>query len=187
MTAPSRGRPRSKDLDAAIMGAALELFIEHGIAGMSIAQVARRAGVGKPTVYRRWSGKEQLIADAIEAHVSADVQWSIRDEIAAGSPETLVRRNLTGAARTATDPRFRALVAQIYGLAVTHPKLMQTYWDRTSSLAVPSPSRCSSRHSGTVRSLKTPISTFSSTCWPVPSHILCRNPIRRPSGRCGAI
>lgn len=40
MTAPSRGRPRSNDLDAEIKRAALELFIERGIAGMSIEQVA---------------------------------------------------------------------------------------------------------------------------------------------------
>ncbi|KUH83060.1 MULTISPECIES: TetR/AcrR family transcriptional regulator [unclassified Mycobacterium] len=130
MTAPSRGRPRSQELDTAIMRAALELFIEHGIAGMSIEQVAKRAGVGKPTIYRRWSGKEPLVADAIEALVSADVQWPTREEIAATSPHVFVRRNIAGAARTATDPRFRALAAQIYGSAVTHPQLMQTYWDR---------------------------------------------------------
>jgi AcrR family transcriptional regulator len=107
----------------------LELFIVHGIAGMSIEQVAKLAGVGKPTVYRRWSTKERLVADAIEAHVGTDIRWPSRDEIAATSPQELVRRNIAAAARTAADPQFRALVAQIYGSAVTHPLLMQTYWD----------------------------------------------------------
>ncbi len=130
MTAPTRGRPRSKALDTAIMRAALDMFIERGIAGVSIEQVAKRAGVGKPTVYRRWSTKEQLVADAIEEHVSTDVQWPTQEQIAAGSSRELLRRNITGAARTATDPCFRALIAQIYGSAVTHPRLMQTYWDR---------------------------------------------------------
>nr|CRL78096.1 TetR family transcriptional regulator [Mycolicibacterium komanii] len=114
----------------AIMRAALDMFIERGIAGVSIEQVAKRAGVGKPTVYRRWSTKEQLVADAIEAHVSTDIHWPTHEQIAAGAPQELVRRNIAGAARTATDPRFRALLAQIYGSAVTHPRLMQTYWDR---------------------------------------------------------
>ncbi|RAV09561.1 TetR family transcriptional regulator [Mycolicibacterium sp. GF69] len=126
----SRGRPRSKELDAAILRAALDLFIERGIAGMSIEQVAKRAGVGKPTIYRRWPGKEQLVADAIEGYVSADIRRPSHDEIATSAPRALMRRNIAGAARTATDPRFRALVAQIYGSAVTHPTLMQTYWDR---------------------------------------------------------
>ena len=128
-TTASRGRPRDPALDSAILTAALELFITHGITGMSIEQVAKRAGVGKPTVYRRWSTKELLVADAIEAHVGTDLQWPTRDEIALVPPQELVRRNIAAAARTAADPKFRALVAQIYGSATTHPLLMQTYWD----------------------------------------------------------
>ena len=46
----------------------------------------------------------------------------------AGRAPVRSRRSST-AARTAADPKFRALVAQIYGSAVTHPLLMQTYWD----------------------------------------------------------
>jgi AcrR family transcriptional regulator len=125
----SRGRPRDPALDAAILTAALELFITHGITGMSIEQVAKRAGVGKPTVYRRWSTKELLVADAIEAHVGTDLQWPTHDEIALVPPQELVRRNIAAAARTAADPKFRALVAQVYGSVTTHPLLMQTYWD----------------------------------------------------------
>jgi AcrR family transcriptional regulator len=124
----ARGRPRDPALDTAILNAALELFIAHGIASMSIEQVAKRAGVGKPTVYRRWSTKESLVADAIALLVGADLQWPSQDEIDATPAHELVRRNLAAAARTAADPQFRALVAQIYGSAVTHPLLMQTYW-----------------------------------------------------------
>ena len=106
----------------------MELFVTHGIAGMSIEQVAKRAGVGKPTIYRRWSAKERLVADAIAALVGTDIQWPTREEIDATPPHELVRRNIDAAARTAADPSFRALVAQVYGSAVTHPLLMQTYW-----------------------------------------------------------
>lgn len=116
MTA-ARGRPRDASLDTAILDAALELFVAQGVTGMSIEQVAKRAGVGKPTIYRRWATKEQLVADAIEASVS---------EVTA---QRDVRGNIEAAARTVADPQFRALVAQIYGSAVTHPLLMQTYWD----------------------------------------------------------
>jgi AcrR family transcriptional regulator len=96
---------------------------------MSIEQVAKRAGVGKPTVYRRWSAKERLVADAIARLVGADVHWASLEEIAATAPHELVRRNVDAAARTAADPKFRALIAQVYGSAVTYPLLMQTYWD----------------------------------------------------------
>jgi AcrR family transcriptional regulator len=126
--AASRGRPRDPAINSAILTAALDLFVANGIAGMSIEQVAKRAGVGKPTIYRRWSSKERLVADAIATHVGTDIQWPTRDEIDAVPPQELVRRNVAAAARTAADPQFRALVAQIYGSAVTHPLLMQTYW-----------------------------------------------------------
>jgi AcrR family transcriptional regulator len=123
-----RGRPRDPNLDSVILTAALELFIAHGIAGMSIEQVAKRAGVGKPTVYRRWSTKERLVADAIEAHVATDIHWPTSEEIDATPRHDIVRRNVAAAARTAADPKFRALVAQIYGSAITHPLLLQSYW-----------------------------------------------------------
>jgi AcrR family transcriptional regulator len=123
-----RGRPRDPAVDTAILTAALGLFIEQGISAMSMEQIAKRAGVGKPTLYRRWSTKEALVADAIESLVVADVTWPTRDEIDATPTHQLVERNLAAAARTVADPRFRALIAQIYGSAVTHPLLMQTYW-----------------------------------------------------------
>ena len=71
MTSPApRGRPREAATDRAILQAALDLFIERGVEGASIEQIAKNAGVGKPTIYRRWSGKEELIAAAMESLVA---------------------------------------------------------------------------------------------------------------------
>lgn len=61
---PRPGRPRSEQAERAIIEATLDLLIEEGLDGMSIEQVAARAGVGKATIYRRWSNKEALIVDA---------------------------------------------------------------------------------------------------------------------------
>src|SRR5215472_13465077 len=60
------GRPRSPMVDQAILRAALQLFIEHGVAGASIEKIAKQAGVGKTSIYRRWSSREALLAQAIE-------------------------------------------------------------------------------------------------------------------------
>ena len=62
-----RGRPRDAGADRAILEAALELFVERGVEGASIEQIAKRASVGKLTVYRRWSSKEELLSQAIES------------------------------------------------------------------------------------------------------------------------
>ena len=64
-----RGRPRDPRRDAAIYAAALELCAEAGFDGMTLEAVAARAGVSKPTIYRRCPlGKAQLVAMAIASH-----------------------------------------------------------------------------------------------------------------------
>jgi AcrR family transcriptional regulator len=59
------GRPRDPDLDDAILDATIALLAQEGFARMSIEQVAARAGVGKPTIYRRWSSKVELVIAAL--------------------------------------------------------------------------------------------------------------------------
>ena len=60
------GRPRSAQSHQAILEATLALFAEVGLQGLSIEAIAERAGVGKTTIYRRWSSKEDMIKDALE-------------------------------------------------------------------------------------------------------------------------
>ncbi|MDX6584544.1 MAG: hypothetical protein QOI10_3728 [Solirubrobacterales bacterium] len=66
------GRPRDPGVDRRITQAAVEVFGESGWAGFSLEAVARRAGVGKASIYLRWQTKEQLLGDALTARV-ADV------------------------------------------------------------------------------------------------------------------
>ncbi len=124
-----RGRPRDPATDAAILRAAFELFVERGVDGASIEQIAKRAGVGKLTVYRRWSTKEDLLAQAIEESVVTEVEWPSEELIAEAAPYDLVEAALSNAAEAASDPQFRALVARILGSSVSHPALMATYWN----------------------------------------------------------
>jgi len=60
------GRPRDNAAEQAILDAVVELLKERGFGGLTIAGVAARAGVGKPTVYRRWASKPDLVIDAVE-------------------------------------------------------------------------------------------------------------------------
>ena len=60
-----RGRPRDAGADEAILSAAVDALGEGGISGLSMDEIARRAGVGKATIYRRWASKEALVLDAL--------------------------------------------------------------------------------------------------------------------------
>jgi AcrR family transcriptional regulator len=62
---PPRGRPRSEAARRAILDAAAELLLTHGLAGVSMDAVADRAGVSKATIYRWWPTKETVALDAL--------------------------------------------------------------------------------------------------------------------------
>src|SRR6476619_329607 len=61
------GRPRSAAAEKAILDAALQELAAAGVDGFSVEAVASRAGVGKTTIYRRWSNRDALILDALTA------------------------------------------------------------------------------------------------------------------------
>ncbi len=66
------GRPRSPEADVAILGAAVEIFAEAGLEGLTVEGVAARAGVGKATIYRRYPCKVDLVVAAARCFTQAD-------------------------------------------------------------------------------------------------------------------
>ncbi|HET6550623.1 MAG TPA: TetR/AcrR family transcriptional regulator [Solirubrobacter sp.] len=69
---PSRGRPRDPRRREAVLAAAVALIAEVGYDRMTVDALATRAGVSKPTIYRRWPrGKEDIVAEAIRAKRAA--------------------------------------------------------------------------------------------------------------------
>ena len=60
-----RGRPRREKARTAILEAATDLLLEHGLDAVSMDEVADRAGVSKATIYRWWPSKETLALDAL--------------------------------------------------------------------------------------------------------------------------
>jgi AcrR family transcriptional regulator len=71
---PVRGRPRDPRRREAILRAALALVAEVGYDRTTVEALAARAGVSKPTLYRRWpGGKKEIVVDAIRSkHAAAD-------------------------------------------------------------------------------------------------------------------
>lgn len=62
------GRPRDPQKDRDVLAATRGLLAEVGYQDTTITAVARRAGVGAPTIYRRWPRREALIEDAAFGH-----------------------------------------------------------------------------------------------------------------------
>lgn len=60
-----RGRAQDRSRDEVIIGATLELLAEKGYHGLTMTDVATRAGVSKATLYRRWTAKADVVADAV--------------------------------------------------------------------------------------------------------------------------
>lgn len=58
-------RPRSETSRAAILSAAQEILSEKGFSSLTIEGVASRAKAGKATIYRWWSDRASLAADAL--------------------------------------------------------------------------------------------------------------------------
>jgi AcrR family transcriptional regulator len=69
----SPGRPRDAGAREAILDATLELLAERGFHATTMDAIAERAGVGKNTIYRRWSAKADLFIDAF-LHFTADLE-----------------------------------------------------------------------------------------------------------------
>ena len=59
------GRPRDPAIDDAVLVATTEILNEDGYRHLSMTEVARRAGVHKPAVYRRWPTKLELALAAV--------------------------------------------------------------------------------------------------------------------------
>jgi AcrR family transcriptional regulator len=120
----SPGRPRSTASHQAMLKAALELLAEVGFEAMSIEAIAARAGVGKTTIYRRYSSKDELIADAIE---------SMREEVLilnTGNLWSDIDALIENAAQITLTPLGCQTVAMIISSASSNPGFAQIYWKK---------------------------------------------------------
>lgn len=58
---------RGEYVRQAVLAAAFDELTENGVAGSTVAGVARRCGVHETTIYRRWVTRENLLVDAMLA------------------------------------------------------------------------------------------------------------------------
>jgi AcrR family transcriptional regulator len=120
--APARGRPRSEGIERAVIEGVMKL-LEDGVplAELSIERIARTAGVGKATIYRRWSGKEELFVDVVRSAEPPAAQLpgtSMRDDLVA-LLEQLRQRGLLA--------RSSAILHNVHAQMKSSPKIWAAY------------------------------------------------------------
>lgn len=71
-----------------MLKATRELLVEQGYQATTVVAIARRAGVGAPTIYRRWPRREALIEDAafggdVEVVIDPGASGDLREDLRA--------------------------------------------------------------------------------------------------------
>ena len=109
---PAQTRPggRTARVRRDVMVATEDVIVERGAAGIELGDIARRAGVGRATVYRRWRTAAGLITDLL-----TDMAERSEPRARTGALESDLRANARLVQRTLNSrrqgPIFRAMIA----------------------------------------------------------------------------
>lgn len=70
----SKGRPRNLEIDKAVLDTTADLLDSHGYKGVIFEDIARRSGVSKSAMYRRWPDRRHLVLAVLRerlVHITA--------------------------------------------------------------------------------------------------------------------
>jgi AcrR family transcriptional regulator len=108
-----------------VLQAALEVLDEDGLPGFTMEAVARRAGAGKATLYRRWPSVGALLVDAMDATFQP---FPVPDT---GRVDTDVAQLLTAFVSLLEHTPFPRLLAAFIDAAERDPTLAALHADLT--------------------------------------------------------
>lgn len=124
-TGAKRGRPRNSTVDRRVLDAAWDLLVDRGYAGLSVDEVAERAGVAKTTLYRRWPTKDHL-AIAVTSRLLGQVPIADTGDLHAdltgftsALADTLNRVRMAGRPGGSASPSA-GLLAELVAAAARH-------------------------------------------------------------------
>ncbi|MCF6378125.1 TetR/AcrR family transcriptional regulator [Nocardioides KLBMP 9356] len=121
------GRKRNPLIDEAILEATLDELAERGYLNLTMDAVARRAGVGRPTVYRRYPNKPALVLAACTSVAARHVPSPNTGSLG-GDVEVL----LADLTRVFTRTRAAQIVPALLSARDEHPELgaaAEAVWD----------------------------------------------------------
>lgn len=115
---PARSVGRGAKVRAAVHAATLAELVDKGYAALTVENVARRAGVHKTTVYRRWKDRESLLTDALAEHMATDIP--VPDT---GAIETDLQALARSIIEAFTSPTGQAILAAMFTGAAHLPEI----------------------------------------------------------------
>lgn len=118
------------------------ILVEEGYQATTIPKVARRAGIGAPTIYRRWPTKAALVESVFEGH-EPDERPALE------SLDAVVRYLVAGSFRIFGDPATRRAVP---GLLVEYQHDGSRYGELVARLEAPERDRFRAVHAAAVAS-----------------------------------
>ena len=116
------GRPRNAALDDRFLDAALDLVAERGYDGVTLEEVARRAGSSRPSIYRRWPDRDHLLLDAVRL-VFRRMDAALPRFRRGMSVSERIARFLEAVIRGLQDWRLRRIMAAMVAALHQHPEL----------------------------------------------------------------
>ena len=108
------------DIQKRVLATAAEILWEGGLDALTVEEVTKRSGIAKTTIYRRWSGAEELGIRAVKSLVLAELE----------APGTgSLRGDLEAHYRTfikiTEDPGFQRVVLSLMAAAQFKPELQE--------------------------------------------------------------
>jgi AcrR family transcriptional regulator len=119
---PHTGRRRNEAARQAVLDAALHLLTTRGYRGLTVAAIAREAGVGKQTIYRWWRGRADIVLEAATEQARAVVPMPDT-----GSLRGDVEAFLTATYEAAAQPDTREMLQAMAAEAQREPEFMPRF------------------------------------------------------------
>lgn len=119
---PARRNERSRQ---AILAAAVALISEHGYDRVSIEAIAKRAGVGKQTIYRWWPSKGAVALEALDDSLATVVDFQDTGDIFED-----LRHHMQGVTKLLGSTQIGPVIQGLIAAAQSDPALSRAHLER---------------------------------------------------------
>jgi len=120
----ANGRPRSEKSMQAILDTTNKMLLLNSVRDISIESVAKKAGVGKTTIYRWWPNKVALVPDSISGPMN-----SLPAPVTGGNPKELLEKQLERFARICRG-RGGKIIAELYAESQGNPDTQALFFEK---------------------------------------------------------